>query len=184
MPSAEMIRLVAVSHADYPLPDNVTEAAVLWIDASESITPVEPDEIRDVLREYLMGVPHVANDTYSEFSWGGAGASLGLVYHVSTLIGGVAGVVYLVDRMRAVAAANGWKVSERRHTLSVEHAMSEARQAVASAIEGSPREVVVAQVEPTPWGFRVKCATPVGDFIVEIKGDLVHVERVSARDVL
>jgi hypothetical protein len=67
-------RFVAVSHADHPLPDNVMEAAVLWIDATEATTPVQPDELRDALRAHLMGIPHVANDTYSEFSWGAAGA--------------------------------------------------------------------------------------------------------------
>lgn len=171
-------RFVAVSHADYPLPDNVMEAAVLWIDATESATPVQSDELRDALRAHLMGVPHVANDTYSEFSWGAAGASLELVYHVSTMIGGVAGVVYLVERMRAVAEAHGWKVGKLSREPSVEHVTLQARQAVAAAIEGSSREVVAARTERTPWGYRVNCSTPVGDFAVEFTGDLTHIERV------
>jgi hypothetical protein len=169
------VHFTITSHSDMPSPETIEDGAELWLDVGAR---VDRDAVRKELSDALRGEPHALADRYSEFSWGASGAAWHLFLEVSTAVGGVAGVLYVLDRVQQIANREGWTVG-----TSLGEVREAARGAVADCIQANRREVTVEDVRLRIRDYEVICSTPVGRFLVRAGNDGIRrVSRLPSAD--
>ena len=167
----DVIELSVAGHDGYPESSNLCEACGIEFVVEAEISR---DELLNAIERTLDGKPYALEEKRSFLSWGADGLTvLQILIDTSSGIGGVAGIVYLLDLLEKVVTK---RVSARRPTNSgsIENSVNQARQCLAKCLRVETEAITVHNAERRENGTHVMLQTSFGVFAVDVGDDQIR----------
>lgn len=141
-----------------PVPGGAVQAWELVADVGGDI---DREDLLRRIEDGLGSEPFTLDEHYGHFSWGAEGAGLTIVLEVSTVVGGLAGAIYLVEKLTK-------SFRRAKRPADVEPASQEARTWLAGLLGERPENIEAESVHTEKTTTRVALTAPQGTSEVEL----------------